>query len=197
MSDRQRRNQVRRRQAQPLSESEQSTFLDESARAGGVDARPAPTLDELDRADIARVQADSNRPNAPRGLVMDDDDIRARVSEIRGSANPVTSTGLRGLPRTADEAASMHRIWRKIPSRMCHLCSRTQHARPSRKRAKRFERCPSKSLRPRQARYAQGSERRTKCSHHRSFTTHSSSQQPSLQVATAESFPQLKREPRA
>ena len=37
---------------------------------------------------------------------MDDDDIRGRVSGIRGSANPVTSTGLRGLPRTADEAAS-------------------------------------------------------------------------------------------
>ena len=39
------------RLAQPLSEAEQSAFLDESARAGGVDARPAPTLDE------ARVQA--------------------------------------------------------------------------------------------------------------------------------------------
>jgi len=51
--------------AQPLTEEQQSSFLDESARAGGVDARPSPTLDEQDRAETARVQADPNRPGRP------------------------------------------------------------------------------------------------------------------------------------
>ena len=53
-----------------LSEEAQSSFLDESAAAGGVDARataptPSPTQDELDRAETARVQADPDRPGAP------------------------------------------------------------------------------------------------------------------------------------
>jgi len=51
--------------APPLSESYQSSFLDESARVMGADGRPAPTLDERDRAETLRVQSDPNRPNAP------------------------------------------------------------------------------------------------------------------------------------
>jgi len=51
--------------AQPLTEEQQASFLDESAAAGGVDARPTPTLDEQDRAETARVQADPNRPGRP------------------------------------------------------------------------------------------------------------------------------------
>ena len=51
--------------APPLSETYQSSFLDESARVMGADGRPAPTLDERDRAETARVQSDPNRPNAP------------------------------------------------------------------------------------------------------------------------------------
>jgi len=54
-----------RESAQPLSESYQSSFLDESARAMGADQRPTATLDERDRAETARIQADVNRPNAP------------------------------------------------------------------------------------------------------------------------------------
>lgn len=51
--------------APPLSETYQSSFLDESARVMGADGRPAPTLDERDRAETLRVQSDPNRPNAP------------------------------------------------------------------------------------------------------------------------------------
>tara|TARA_R100000734_G_C3319246_1_gene114768 strand:+ start:3708 stop:4952 length:1245 start_codon:yes stop_codon:yes gene_type:complete len=54
-----------RQPAAPLTEEQQSAFLDESARAGGVDARPTPTLDEQDRAETARVQADADRPGRP------------------------------------------------------------------------------------------------------------------------------------
>ena len=90
--------------AGPLTEEQQSSFLDESARAGGVDARatapvPAPTQDQLDRAETARVQADANRPGRP------DIADRAKTNEPVASNENVPEV-TDGKLSTSDELSS-------------------------------------------------------------------------------------------
>ena len=98
--------------AQPLTEEQQSSFLDESAAAGGTDARataprPAPTQDQLDRAETARVQADTTRPGAPAPSEPPPELGGSMPREDYGGAPTQTpGTDLSARPKTNEPAAA-------------------------------------------------------------------------------------------
>lgn len=95
-----------------LSEEAQSSFLDESAAAGGTDARataptPAPTQDQADRAETARVQADTTRPGAPAPSEPPAELGGNMPTEDYGGAPTQTpGTDLSSRPKTNEPASS-------------------------------------------------------------------------------------------
>lgn len=96
-----------------LSESAQSSFLDESAEAGGTDARataprPAPTQDQLDRAETARVQADTTRAGAPPASSEPPPELGGSMprEDYGGAPTQTPGTDLSNRPKTNEPASA-------------------------------------------------------------------------------------------
>ncbi len=110
--------------APELSEEAQSSFLDESARAGGVDARataptptaPAPTQDQLDRAEAARVQSDPNRPGATTSEPPPELGGTMPREDYGGAPTQTPGTELNNRPKT-NEPVSANQNTPDIPDK--------------------------------------------------------------------------------
>ena len=102
------------RTAQPLSGEQQSSFLDESARAGGVDARataptptaPAPTQDQLDRAETARIQSDPNRRGATTSEPPPELGGSMPREDYGGAPTQTPGTELNNRPKTTEPVSA-------------------------------------------------------------------------------------------
>jgi len=102
------------RTAEPLSEGQQSSFLDESARAGGVDARatapvptaPPPTQDQLDRAETARVQSDPNRPGVTTSEPPPELGGTMPREDYGGAPTQTPGTDLNNRPKTNEPVSA-------------------------------------------------------------------------------------------
>ena len=87
--------------AQPLTEEQQSSFLDESARAGGVDARPTPSVTpEVNNRPKTNepVSANENTPEIPKPTSSATEELSEsvlnRVSQAKQAVSKI-GTGLR------------------------------------------------------------------------------------------------------
>jgi len=87
--------------AQPLTEEQQSSFLDESARAGGVDARPTPSVTpEVNNRPKTNepVSANENTPEIPNPTSSATEELSEnvlkRVSQAKQAVSKI-GTGLR------------------------------------------------------------------------------------------------------
>ena len=91
--------------AQPLTEEQQSSFLDESARAGGVDARPTPSVTPSATPEVNNrpktnepVSANENTPEIPNPTSSATEELSEsvlnRVSQAKTAVSKI-GTGLR------------------------------------------------------------------------------------------------------
>jgi hypothetical protein len=91
--------------AQPLTEEQQSSFLDESARAGGVDARPTPSVTPSATPEVNNrpktnepVSANENTPDIPKPTSSATEELSEsvlnRVSQAKTAVSKV-GAGLR------------------------------------------------------------------------------------------------------
>jgi hypothetical protein len=91
--------------AQPLTEEQQSSFLDESARAGGVDARPTPSVTPSVTPEVNNrpktnepVSANENTPEIPNPTSSATEELSEsvlnRVSQAKTAVSKI-GTGLR------------------------------------------------------------------------------------------------------